>query len=296
MKRFLARARKWGGLRILLALAVLAGIGLVVNRWAPTFVATLVALVIGAVFVLVAQRSVPDAGERIAGREPLKASLEPDEARLRKEWSVTLPKPLPTDGRPIGVDSLAAREWLLSHGAADMNETYLRLAVEGSSNANVRITNIRAEIVSRREPFVETSAGAPPGGDVAVVGLGLDLDEHDPVARDLVVPERTDVDLLPGPAKFAEPHFSGHQTVLSNGEVVVFRIIAQARKHCVEWRLCIDYTARGRKETLTLENGGRAMRTSPLTAHANRDWDWAWYEAAGATFVEITEQELGRRP
>jgi hypothetical protein len=59
------------------------------------------------------QRFGPRTVERIIALEPVRANVEPDSAKLSDGWAMVLDRELPTDGRPVGAESLDARAWLV---------------------------------------------------------------------------------------------------------------------------------------------------------------------------------------
>ena len=147
------------------------------QMWASTYLAAPLALVAGAIAAWAVDRLAPRALERAAGLPVVRLTVEPDTGRLSDGWSLLLDGDLPSERRPVGGDSLSAREWLVGHGAADLDETYLRLAIEGRSSSTVRIREVRAVILDRRTPFTDTRICSPSGGDSETPVLGLNLDD-----------------------------------------------------------------------------------------------------------------------
>ena len=192
----------------------------------------------------------------------------------------------------MGGDSLDARAWLVERGAADLGETYLRLAIEGRSHSTVRVRNIRAVIRARHAPISETSVGSPSGGDAEIQAFGLNLDENAPVARTLQLNPRYSVHISP---PFGDPYFSGRQTTLVRDEIVTYSILARSTRDHVDWALEVDLAVDGKPKKLLLDNDGQPFRTSPLVGRAKRSWDWAWYDRPDPEFVDITDRDLGGR-
>lgn len=134
----------------------------------------------------------------------MRATVEPDTGRLADGWSLLLGSDLPTEGRAVGGDSLSARTWLVSLGAADEDETYIRLAIQGKSSATAQIRDVRAVILARHTPISETRICSPSGGDSEIQLLGLNLDETSPVARELQIDPACAVQIRP---PFGAPYF-----------------------------------------------------------------------------------------
>ena len=124
----------------------------------------------------------------------------------------------------MGGGSLSAREWLVSHGAADLEETYLLLTIEGRSSSTVRIRDVRAVIRARSTPISDTRIRSPSGGDSEIQLLGLNLDDDSPVARELKIDPTYAVQIRP---PFGAPYFSKRQATLVRDEIMTYSVLAR---------------------------------------------------------------------
>lgn len=252
--------------------------------WAPTWLAAAAGVVAAALVVAGFQRFGPRAIERALGTSAIRVTLEPDNGRLSDGWSLFLDSDLPEAGRPEGVDSLTAREWVVARGGADSGETYLRLVLEGQSTATVRIRDVRAVILRRGKPLSAASIRSPSAGESESGLLGFNLDEENPIARK--VDPRPPYERGDEP-QFQDPYFSSRQATLEGGEIVTYTIVAGTTRDYVEWAIEVDMVVDGQEQLVRLDNNGSLFRTSP-EAETKREWEWAWYEPPQTRFVDVT--------
>ncbi|WP_433221575.1 hypothetical protein ACQP00_21025 [Dactylosporangium sp. CS-047395] len=169
------------------------------------------------------------------------AIVERDQNIQGETWILPDPlQPLPQDdallSNPYGQQSdkdagniEPFRAWARTHGGADPEVTFLKLIVEGRRRSTIRVINVSAVVMDRKEPLSGTLLAAGPEGGGALTQIGFNLDENDPVAR--TVDEDT--------GEFGKPYFSATETkTLDRGEQEVFQITASTHRAFVQW--CVE--------------------------------------------------------
>jgi hypothetical protein len=174
----------------------------------------------------------------------------------------------------------AIHQSLLSRGGADVGATRLRLTIQGASEKPVAITGIRAIVESRGQPQRGTLASYLSAGAGPIVGLGLNLDESDPIARTISKDY---------PFPLRSPYFDHKVITLAKGETVSLSIWARAETCDCQWRLEMTGIVDGEERTWIIDDHGEPFRTVALDCPteyliANLDedpvlwtpppWDW----------------------
>jgi hypothetical protein len=110
-------------------------------------------------------------------------------------------------------------------------------------------------VESRGEPKRGTIASDQSAGDQAIIGLGLNLDEPDPIARKISKDY---------PYRLRSPYFDHKVITVAKGETVSLSIWARAETCDCQWRLEMTGVVDGNERTWVLDNHGEPFRTVAL--------------------------------
>jgi hypothetical protein len=198
-----------------------------------------------------------DQGYRIA--VPGRYRPTPKEARLAE--------------RLDGVTAPQLDAELRSHGGVDVQKLSLRIVLEGRSNEEVRILDIRPVAVRRTAPIDGTLFNVTPQGSTPTLRMIVDLDDAVPVLRTAVIGPR---DELIG----TRPFFEEKTIRLRDRERDVVLIRATAERYSVAFKLEVDYVVGARRKRTVIDNRGRPFRvtgtsctTEPGVASYKRIYD-----------------------
>jgi hypothetical protein len=249
---------------IRLAVAALAGVivwlsAAYVSPWLGAAVAFVALAFLSS---LIGDRA-PTVVERIAGAEPINATIGADQGYYSDGWSLILDRDIDKESKLLNeLEQLGERSILVESGAFDLAETHLLLCLEGRSVDTVRITGLRAVLLTRREPLSGAIVVSPSAGAQEIVKVQFDLDSRHPRA---LTEEGND-------------YFGDYVFTLSRGETIMFQIVGSVRQATCEWELIVDYVHRGSKNELRLDNAGTPFRTAARSKVVGAEYEWAWYE------------------
>lgn len=150
------------------------------------------------------------------------------------------------------------RPWARAHGGVDAGATKLVLVVQGNVDEAVMISRIRATVLSRLSPLRGNGVECPPAGAAQFRALGLDLDREPPR-----VTYRSG-----GGAPFG--------FTLANGETETFNVVATATRARYRWIMDMDFVVDGRKQSLRIDDDGRAFETTP--SPRGPWWSWNYHD------------------
>ena len=154
---------------------------------------------------------------------------------------------------PVEADASA---WADPLAAVDAGRTIVEVTVAGTSVEPVVLQGLTVRVDGRRDPLgwnvYAMSLGC--GGALTPASYAVDLDQPRPVAR-----ARSGND---GENQLPAVTFPFR---VSSTEPVVLRVIAKTRSCDCDWHLELAWTAGGRTGTTTIDDGGRAFRTSGST-------------------------------
>jgi hypothetical protein len=131
------------------------------------------------------------------------------------------------------------------------------VVVEGRSNEELRVVNIRATDVQRAAPLSGTLFYMPPQEAAASIGMMLNLDSPAPVMRSLAGFDEWG-------AKPGRPYFEENSIRLPDRaqDTLVIRITAV--KKAVRFRLAIDYVKGGSDKSMVIDDHGEPFGITPL--------------------------------
>ncbi|GLW56755.1 hypothetical protein [Kitasatospora phosalacinea] len=156
--------------------------------------------------------------------------------------------------RAPGEEPLVA--WAGALGGVPAARDEFGLQVQGTSDTQVVLRQVRVVVDSREAPVGGTWTGVGCGGPKEVRGLDIDLDEPSPKARAVGVDE--DGKAVDFPYE------------VSKGESEVFSVVAHGELNDVRWHLEIDWASDGRTGTLVVQRDGRPFRLTGTSARSAR--------------------------
>ncbi|MFF3887195.1 helix-turn-helix domain-containing protein [Streptomyces sp. NPDC001914] len=168
------------------------------------------------------------------------------------------PPPAPQDASP----------WARTQNAVHGGETLVDITVQGRTDAAVVLEALRVKVVGRSAPMKGTaySTGGGCGGDVGLGAFSVDLDEDRPVARPVPVDDGTGTRTLEPPFRVSvkEPQF--------------LMVDALTEGCDCRWYLELDWSSRGRRGTVRIDDQGAPFRTSGI-----KGLPFYWYRENGWT-------------
>jgi hypothetical protein len=162
-------------------------------------------------------------------------------------------------------------------GAVRVGRSYKNLVIEGGTDRDVTIVNLRAEILDRKAPMRGAQMHCQSAGGIGGIGISFDFDEPEPVAR------RVSEDADDG-----TPYFQNGDVIgLKRGEVQPIQITASATQNYVAWNLVADLVVDGDSETITIDEDGEPFRLTAGPPHVafDRYYEWLWFEQPQRLYV-----------
>jgi hypothetical protein len=128
----------------------------------------------------------------------------------------------------------------LPPGGVKASSIRLKLLVQNSTGASVRILDIQARVAARSAPVGGTLiARVPQGSASEVIGIGLWQDP--PIARILVA------------GKLGDPFFAVQSIEIPDGESQVIEVTLMADEHRYRYALDVTYAREGTRASLRLD-------------------------------------------
>ncbi|MBP2472348.1 hypothetical protein JOF53_001220 [Crossiella equi] len=115
------------------------------------------------------------------------------------------------------------------------------VTIEGATSRNVVITNLRAEVVKEEPNLSGTLLSIPSAGNQSNLVLGFNLDEQDRSARTIK------------DGQLRGRYFEENSITLADGEAVVMRIEAHAKKAHYTWALQADLVIDGTPQSVRIQ-------------------------------------------
>ncbi|MFF9149486.1 hypothetical protein ACF1BN_32070 [Streptomyces sp. NPDC014861] len=128
--------------------------------------------------------------------------------------------------------------------------------VQGTSEAQVVLRQIRVVVDSREAPVSGTWTGVGCGGPKEIRHLDIDLDEPSPKAKAVGVD--------------ADGKAIDFPYEVSKGESELFAVVAHGERNDVRWHLEIDWVSDGKTGTLVLKRDGQPFRLTGTSARTAR--------------------------
>ncbi len=154
--------------------------------------------------------------------------------------------------------------WAHSVGGIDLNETFLKLSLQGTSSDAVNIQSMRVIEVSRTPADADTIVlDHPCGGSTNVRNFTIILNDS--------------------PPRVSYNNGMAFAFTVSNSEIEQFDIKAafDPRAACdciVNWKLAVEWSSMGQRHTTIIDNDGSPFQTATLTSnlpiHTVHDGKW----------------------
>jgi hypothetical protein len=158
-------------------------------------------------------------------------------------------------------------DWMRKKGAADVNATFMNLVVTGERQGGIVITGMKATFEGpRRQPLRGTLFYAKPESERGNIRLGLDLDEENPVAREV----NSDID-FGRPGYLGRDYFDYKHVTLGANESHVFNIVAMTGQYYCVWYIDMQVEADGKTQSVRIgftEDQDRSQQEKPFTTTA----------------------------
>jgi len=197
-----------------------------------------------------------DEGTKVAGLGPGVLAVDVvtdvdliDDTKHPHNPEFVIAKPIEEIGPPPNGDDERGRyTWAHAQGGVDAWQSLVRFVVRGESGEPVILMGLRVEVVERGPPVAGTlvtyfGQGAP----AAVRYFEIDLGEELPRAK-FIGDDEQETTLFP--------------FRVSSSELEIFDVVARSLRDDVSWRLQLDYVAKGKQGTTTIDDGGKPFRTT----------------------------------
>jgi hypothetical protein len=159
--------------------------------------------------------------------------------------------------RAIFEDPEALSRHLRRSGGVDVERLTLRVLLEGRSNQEIHVVDIRPVDLRRTAPLEGTLFFVPPQEGAASIVLLLNMDERVPVA--------TGVDRVDewGPVP-GGPFFESNSIRLADREQDILVIRVSATREAVQFRLQADYLLGDDLKSTVIDDDGKPFALTPL--------------------------------
>lgn len=159
--------------------------------------------------------------------------------------------------QPGAAASPQFRDRLRANGGVNVDTLSIRLVVQGKRNQQVRIVGISPDSLHRAAPLAGTIFNVPPQAGAPTMRMIFNLDEVNPVARNVGSDETS------GQGTKDTGAFFGDTTItLHDGEQEVIVIRATTAHFYATFNLKIDYLVGTTKKSVIVTNHGRPFRVT----------------------------------
>lgn len=209
----------------------------------------------------------PPTIQKVIESKPVSFSAASDSAR--EGWTVALSGPATMGAAQRTISGCPdLYDWAKRQGGADVPESQILLTAQGQRQRDIAITDMRAKIIRRYPIPTGTEVTCPTAGGGEVIGVGLDLDSPNPVAKRM-----NDSGGLEG------PYFGSSYVTLAEYEIATFKVVAKAEKYAYEWELEVDVLENGKRGVVTIRDGDRPFRTAPRAATYSKNYTWDYFSS-----------------
>jgi hypothetical protein len=167
-----------------------------------------------------------------------------------------------------GSDCSDLYDWAKRQGGADAGESELLLTAQGQRRRDIAITNMRAKIIRRYPIPTSAEVVCPSAGGGVVIGVGLNLDSPNPVAKS-----------IDESGNFKEAYFSKNYVTLAEHEITTFKVVATANRYAYDWVLEVEILEDGKRGLVTVRDGDKPFRTAPRSGKYNQRYEWAIFSS-----------------
>jgi hypothetical protein len=188
---------------------------------------------------------------------PTGITLTPRQRRYLSTWKFGQFGPDQAPQDPDGYSMEKLVDELRAAGAANPDELYLVIKLEGRRNQPLFVDNVRPINVKRTRPYAGTLVNIPPqeGGDTSK--MIFNFDEIDPRAHQVISPEG-------GPYKPGGLFFNDKTLTIKDGEQDSILVKSITTRSAVTFEIQIDYRIGGQPKHLIINNRGRPFALTPF--------------------------------
>lgn len=206
------------------------------------------------------------------------------EVIIPKAWELALPtdEALPQHVPPDKRTYVPLYRLLRQQGAADFKRTTVKLLVENRSEQPLTITSIKVHRGEVSEPYSAGWVRYPPAGAAGAIVLDFLLDDDQPEAWSAAYEDSIERLVRTG----SRPYFDDHVITLPPGESQSLLVTGRAESVRCSWSLQIEVVQVGKRRIVDVVPEDGALLTSGTPDGGfGRQFEWAWYEGADASFV-----------
>ena len=168
----------------------------------------------------------------------------------RKEVAKSMPMP------PEVAESGGWRAWQPTADGAAASPEEIHITVQGPTNSQVVITDIRARVVDRRSPMTGLALSRECGDQGSFRSLQVNLDKSPPAITPFYDPSL----IIDEPMSEQRPIRFPYR--VSAGDAEIFEVAATAESCDCDWVLDMDWASLGRTGTMEITDNGRSFRTT----------------------------------
>jgi hypothetical protein len=183
------------------------------------------------------------------------------------------------------------RQIQAAHGV-DVQSVFIRVVLQGNSNEQVQILNVKPVQLQRSAPLNGTLFEIGPQGAVSNIQMGFDLDQPLPQALNVTGSEF--------PVMTREPYFEEHSISLGKGGTAVVVIEATTQCYGASFKLAVSYLVGNASRQFIISNGGGPFRVTGIRYSRNGTMSYRQIFALQGNFsaIQPDQQQLSayRRP
>jgi uncharacterized protein len=225
----------------------------------------LIGLVVGALIPTLVNYSAPGVIEKIKGEPPVVYIVGYDGDVYSDGFEMALPGTLDDAGQaPTTMTCTEVHGWLVNRGAADIDNTFLKLSVVGARNQGVQITDMHARIKKRESPPHGADIECPSGGSNESARVMFNLDSSYPQA---LLDEGND-------QPPSRPWFKGNNITLAKNESFVFEVRAITSKCYCSWTIELTVRADRKEQVIEISNGSQPFKTTARASSYGTRYLW----------------------
>ncbi|MFC5666172.1 hypothetical protein ACFP3U_24755 [Kitasatospora misakiensis] len=178
---------------------------------------------------------------------------------------------------------MALYRWFARFTPYDVERSAITVDIENTTDAAFQIRSIEIEKISEGRPLDAVSIGYPGGGASRITAVLVNLDESDPIAREITYGDGVETIAI-------RPYFEDHVIDLKPGEIHSLKIVGKTLLGRYRWSASLRISSPSWKNDKVLPLG-EILRTSAIPeVPYGRDLAWSWFDGPeGARFRDISD-------
>ncbi|OHV33169.1 hypothetical protein CC117_23635 [Parafrankia colletiae] len=200
----------------------------------------------------------PGGPSPLPGAAPLTVAVNQLTPVCGSDW--VAPWKVPPSSAPLISEQTVGgwRDWAPGRSGADASPGDVRITVQGTTEAQVILTDLKVRVVRRDPPLAGRTLQAPCGGSSAYRWLHVDLDAEPP--RAVYVEDSESVDGEPD--ENLQPIEFPYEVSLTDAEV--FLIMATTEECDCRWTVELSWSSQSRTGTISIGDDGEPFRTTGI--------------------------------